>query len=56
MIRREKLVLQFEDAPLVEAVGFLGGVILGVLGEIAVTARLGDELNDAVALLARAPF
>ena len=33
-----------------EPLPLLGGVILGVLGEVAVGPRLGDGLDDAVAL------
>ena len=42
-----ELVLELGDAALVERLRFLGGVIFGVLRQVAVRARLGDLLNDA---------
>jgi hypothetical protein len=49
-----KLVLELGDATLVVRLGFLGGVIFGVLGEVAVGARSGNELDDPRPLSARA--
>ena len=46
-----ELVLELGHLCLVEALGLLGGVVLGVLGQIAVLARIRDLLNDARALL-----
>src|SRR5262249_22961087 len=40
-------VFKLSDAPLVERLLLLGGVILGVLREIAVRARVGYLLDDA---------
>src|SRR5438105_3880014 len=42
-----ELVLELGDLTLVDRLLLLGGVILRVLGEIAVRARIGDLLNDA---------
>src|SRR6202043_2777521 len=42
-----QLVLELGDAALVERLRFLGGMIFGVLREIAVGARIGDLLDDA---------
>src|SRR6185437_2949058 len=44
------------DAPLGEALLLARSVILGVLGEIAVTARFRDRPDDARALLALQAF
>src|SRR5262249_50035955 len=41
-----ELVLELRDAALVQRLGFLRGVIFRVLGEVAVTARLGDLLDN----------
>ena len=54
-----QLGLELPDPPLDEPLPLLGGVILGVLGEVPVGARLGDGLDDAAAAprasAARAP-
>src|SRR6185437_15748295 len=42
-----QLVFEFGDAPLVERLLLLGGVIFGVLRQVAVRARVGDLLDDA---------
>src|SRR5690606_21905332 len=42
--------LQLIDAALDETLLLAGGVVLGVLLEVAVRARLGDRLHDARAL------
>src|SRR6185437_2334090 len=42
-----QLVFQLGDAALVERLLLLGGVIFGVLRQVAVRARVGDLLNDA---------
>ncbi len=42
-----QLVLELGDAALVERLRFLGGVIFGVLRQVAVRARVGDLLDDA---------
>ena len=41
-----ELALDFGDAPFDEALPLLGRVVIGVLGEVAVRARLGDRLDD----------
>ena len=41
-----ELVLKLGDGALVERLLLLGGMILGVLREIAVRARIGDLLDD----------
>ena len=43
-------VLELDDAALVVRLRLLGGMIFGVLRQIAVRARLGDRLDDARAL------
>src|SRR5262249_9423449 len=45
--RARELVLELGDATLVVRLLFLGGVVLRVLGKIAVGARIGDLLDDA---------
>ncbi len=42
-LRVAELALELGDAALDEALALLGGVVLGVLGQIAVRARLGDR-------------
>src|SRR5712691_8336318 len=42
-----ELVLELGDLALVDRLLLLGGVILGILREIAVRARIGDLLDDA---------
>src|SRR5690349_12778131 len=42
-----KLVLELGDAPFVQGLLLLGGVILGVLRQVAMRARIGDLLDDA---------
>src|SRR4029453_32158 len=37
---------QLEDAALVHGLGLLGGVVLGVLRQVAERARVGDRLDD----------
>ena len=44
--------LDLHDAALDEALLLARGVILGVLRQIAVAARLGDRLDDARPILA----
>ena len=44
---RAELVLEFGDAAFIEGLRFLGGVIFGVLRQVAMRARVGDLLNDA---------
>src|SRR5581483_3944984 len=51
-LRGGDLRLELPDAPLDEALALLGRVVLGVLREIPVRARLGDRLDDAGPLLA----
>ena len=41
-----ELVLELGDAAFIEGLRFLGGVILGVLREVAMRARLGDRRDD----------
>src|SRR4029079_11976375 len=50
-LRGRELVLDLADAPFDEALLLAGGVILGVLREIAVTARFGNRLDDVRARL-----
>ena len=40
-------VLELDDAALVVRLRLLGGMIFGVLRQIAMRARLGDRLDDA---------
>ena len=49
-LRIGELALDFGDAAFDEALAFLGGIVVGVLGEIAVRARFGDRLDDRRAL------
>ena len=42
-----ELVLKLGDAALVERLLLLGGMIFGILRQVAVRARVGDLLNDA---------
>ena len=49
-LRRGELALDLEDAALDEALLLLGRLVLGVLRQVAVRARLGDRLDDGVAL------
>src|SRR5581483_3595339 len=51
-LRGGDLRLELPDTPLDEPLALLGGVVLGVLREVSVRARLGDRLDDAGALLA----
>ena len=46
MISAPKLPLDLLDPPFDEALAVLGGVILGVLGEVALRTRFGDGLDD----------
>ena len=48
-------VLELVDAALIEALRFLGGMVLGVLGKVAMRARFGDRLDDARPLFLLAP-
>ena len=45
-LRVRQSMLDVVDAALDEALLLTGGVILGILGQIAVGARLGDRLDD----------
>ncbi len=45
------LVLELGHARLVEALGFLGGVVLGVLRQVAMRTGFRDGLDDAGTLL-----
>ena len=45
-----QLVLELGDAALVQALRLLGRMVFGVLGQVAMRARLGDRLDDAWAL------
>jgi hypothetical protein len=49
-LRRRQLAFQLLDAPLDEALLVLGSVVFGVLAQIALGARLGNGLNDRMAL------
>ena len=44
------LVFQFHDAAFDEALAFLGGVIFGILRQIAMGARFRDRLDDLMAV------
>jgi hypothetical protein len=46
-LRVAQLALDFLDAPLDEALLLAGGMVLGVLGQVAVGARLGNRRHDA---------
>ncbi len=50
MSARDELVLEVGDARLGDALLLLGGMIFGILRQIAVGARFGDLLDDARAL------
>src|SRR4029079_16270480 len=45
-----QLVLELRNATLVERLGFLRRMVFGVLGKVAMGARVGNLLNDARAL------
>src|SRR3712207_7664189 len=47
---RSDHALELEDAALVEGLGFLGGVVFGVLRQVAEGTGFGDGLDDARAL------
>src|SRR6185369_232263 len=49
-LRRRELALDLGDATFDEALLVLGGLVLGVLRDVAVRARLGDRLDRGVAL------
>ena len=51
-----QFVLELGDAPLVQGLRFLGGMIFGILGKIAVRARFRDRLDDARTLDLLAPL
>ena len=55
-LRARQFVLEFGNAPLVQGLRFLGGVIFRVLGQIAMRARFGDRLDDARTLDLLAPL
>ena len=42
----EGRIAELEDAALVHRLGLLGGMILGVLRQVAERARVGDRLDD----------
>ena len=44
------LVFQFHDAAFDEALAFLGGVIFGILRQVAMGARFRDRLDDLMAV------
>src|SRR5215510_9610404 len=46
---------ELDDPPLDEALLLAGGVVLGVLGEVAVGSRLGDGLGDGMPVHALEP-
>src|SRR5581483_955947 len=45
-----QLVFELGDAPFIERLSLLGGVVFRVLRKVAMAARLGDRLDDARAL------
>ena len=49
-LRGRELALDLEDAALDEALLVLGRLVLGVLGQVALGARLGDRLDDGMTL------
>src|SRR4029079_7800080 len=49
-LRGGELALDLEDAAFDEALLVLGGLVLGVLGQVALGTRFGDGLDDGVAL------
>ena len=51
-----QLGLDLADAAFDEALLLARGVVFGVLGQVAVTARLGDRLDDARTILALQPL
>ena len=51
-----QVVLELLDPALDEALLLPGGVVLGVLAQVAVGARLGDRLDDARPVLALEPL
>ncbi len=52
---RAMQVLEFVDPALIEALRLLGGVILGILRQVAMRARFGDRFDDARPLFLLAP-
>ncbi len=53
--RAAEYLFEFANATFIQALRFLGRVILGIFRQIAMSARLGDRRDDARALVLLAP-